>query len=75
MRKIDFEKDDFESVHFSNKHHKSYVWPQKKKNHFFSKFGLNLCGFLFFFLMNKNSFIENQHVGNLPLNRDGGKPP
>jgi hypothetical protein len=68
MRKIVFEKDDFKSVHFSNKHHKSYVWPKKKKKSFFSKFGPNLCGFLFLFLMNKNSFIENQNVGNLPLN-------
>ncbi len=34
-RKIIFEKDDFESVYFLNKHHKSHVWSKKKN----SKFG------------------------------------
>ena len=35
-----FHKDDFESIHFSNKHHKSHVWPKnlkkKKKEAFFA---------------------------------------
>jgi hypothetical protein len=29
--KIVFEKDDFESIHFSNKHYKSHVWPKNIK--------------------------------------------
>jgi hypothetical protein len=33
-----FHKDDFERIHISNKHHKSYVWPKnlkKKKDSIF----------------------------------------
>ncbi len=62
-----FHKNDFESVHFSNKHDKSYVWSKnlkkkKKKNEFFKNFGLKKNNkkkkiFFFFFLILVQSFI------------------